>query len=568
MKKIILFIICILSFSQFVCAQRKQKRKTPVQKTTQPSQNFGDTSRPKTVTVTSAFKPTLRPASKINFSAEAPPPDSTRPTLQYNVPEQNLFFSYQPSVLQPLAVSIDTSLHWENKNFIKVGYGNYTTPYLQAGFSLGDGEKSIINIHAKHVSSNGNSLSEKFSKTNLEAIGIFNPNENVEWSGKVFFDVNNQYQYGFQPDTLKFSSDDLRQRFTTFGASASLRNKTINNYGISYNPSISIDEFSDNKSGKETNFSLNAPLSKTFGEKFAFNLGLTANLTNYTSDSAGTINNNLIALTPSVEFKTPNVKLVAGFTPSWDNSNFALLPNFSAEAKLQDEKFILLAGWVGYYNRTTYESLASINPWLQQPKILLDTKITEQYAGFKGSAGTHVTYNAKASYLQFTNQPLFVNDTISAKSFEIVNESSMKDIRLHGEIGYTFSEKFSLHGGATINQYSNLKDNEKAWGLLPIELNGALRWNIFKDVLLKSDVFFWDGAQYRNKSLESQKLSPAVDLNAGVEFPILPKFNFWIQFNNILNDRYERWNQYPVLGFNAVVGVRYSFSQVANAITK
>ena len=76
---------------------------------------------------------------------------------------------------------------------------------------------------------------------------------------------------------------------------------------------------------------------------------------------------------------------------------------------------------------------------------------------------------------------------------------------------------------------------------------------------MKSDIFFWDGTQYRTATLQTQKLDPAMDLNAGAEFTVLPKLNLWIQFNNLLNNKYERWNQYEVLGFNVLGGVVYSF---------
>ncbi len=222
MKKIFILTLLPIFFVQIVTAQ---KRRPSVRAETN---NFADTGKPKTVTVTSAYKPVLKTAAKINFSAASPPPDSVLSALQYNVPSQSLFFSYQPAALQPLAIDIDTSVHWENKNYIKAGYGNYSTPYLQAGFSLGDGQQSVINVHAKHTSSKGSLPFQQYSKTNLDVIGIFNPNENVEWNGKLFFNSSNQYQYGFKPDTLKFSKDDLRQRFTTFGGKAELRNKKEN----------------------------------------------------------------------------------------------------------------------------------------------------------------------------------------------------------------------------------------------------------------------------------------------------------------------------------------------------
>jgi hypothetical protein len=226
------------------------------------------------------------------------------------------------------------------------------------------------------------------------------------------------------------------------------------------------------------------------------------------------------------------------------------------------------AGWIGYYNKTSYQYLASVNPWLQQPKFLLNTRMKELYAGFKGSAGSHLTYDAKVSYIQFSNQPLFVNDTVTGRSFEMVNESEMKAIRIHGELGYTVQEKFSFLAGATFNQYSGLQDNIKAWGLLPIEINASLRWQVLKDFTLKSDLFFWDGAQYRFKDMSSGKLDPALDINAGVEFRVMPKLNAWVQLNNILNNQYERWKQYPVLGFNVLAGVTWNFGDIKTAMAK
>ena len=564
MKRTI-FIVLMIVLAGNVFAQQRNKKVNPVAKKETVVQPKKDTLPSRTVTVTSAFQPSLKTTSKENFSEATPSPDTSRNVLEYDVPAQNITFSYQSPALKPLAQNIDTTVHWENRSFIKAGYGNYTTPFLQVGASLGDGIKSVVNIHGKYTSSKSSVPFQQFSKLNLDGIGIFTTaNNKNEWTGKLLYDNNTQYQYGFLPDTLQFTKDDLRQRFTTFGGGFALRNKTQNAAGISYNPGISLNMFQDNHGSTESNFIINAPMSKSFGTIFAFNLGLKADITTYKSDSAGTINNNLYALTPAIQFKTPNLKLVAGVSPTWDNAVLSFLPNITAEAKIKNEKFILQAGWIGYFNKTTYQYLASLNPWLQQPKNLLNTRIKEQYAGFKGSAGTHVTYDAKVSYLQYSNQPLFVNDTITGKSFHVVNESEMKNIRIHGEIGYTMQEKLSLLAGVTFNQYSGLKDNEKAWGLLPIEVNGSLRWQVLKDFLVKSDIYFWDGTQYRNKSLGSQKLKPAADLNLGVEFTILPQLNAWVQMNNLFNNKYQRWNQYPVLGFNVLAGVVYSFGDIKN----
>jgi hypothetical protein len=143
MKKL-LFILILLSIAGSVFSQKRKKEKKPVKRESRANKQDSqaqvtispDTTQPRTVVVTAAFSPSLKTSSKIDFSAAAPSPDSVLPTLSYNVPAQNLFFSYQSVPLKPLAEKIDTAIHWQNKNFIKGGYGNYTTPYVQTGLSF------------------------------------------------------------------------------------------------------------------------------------------------------------------------------------------------------------------------------------------------------------------------------------------------------------------------------------------------------------------------------------------------------------------------------------------------
>lgn len=514
----------------------------------------------KTVVVTSAYKPEVKPAVKINFSAATPVADTSRPTLVYSVPAQNLFFSYQPATLKPLALSVDSSVEWINDNYLKLGFGNYRAPFAQGGFSFGDGKRSAISLYTKYISQKGNSPFQQYSHANTDLVGIFNTQGNSEWHGKLGFDSKTQYLYGYQPSTLVFDKKDLRQRFTNIHGMVGLRNKAANEFGITYDPTLSANVFFDNRKGKETNIVLNAPITKTFGTAFGFNIGLNADVTTFKDGSNNTIKNNLYYLTPSILLKTPNFTFNGGFTPSWDNQIFSLLPNFTAVVKLKDEKFVLQGGWIGYYQKNDYRTLAEFNPFIQQPSTLKNTRIKEQYAGFKGSAGSHFTYNAKVSTLTFSNAALFINDAGDGKTFQTVFENKMNALRVHGEIGYTVQEKFSLLAGATINQYTGQSTFNRAYGLIPTEVTGTLRWQVLKDVSVKSDIFFWDGPRYL-KNAEEGKLDPAIDANAGVEFKVLPKLNLWVQFNNILNNRYQRWNQYEVLGFNVLGGIVYSFSQ-------
>ena len=95
-----------------------------------------DSIRKKEVNITSTFKPSLKQAAKININATPPTPDTTRPRLQYTIPNQNLSFGFQPGSLKPLALSIDTGGRWNNDSYIKVGYGNFNTLFIQTGLSV------------------------------------------------------------------------------------------------------------------------------------------------------------------------------------------------------------------------------------------------------------------------------------------------------------------------------------------------------------------------------------------------------------------------------------------------
>jgi hypothetical protein len=134
-------------------------------------------------------------------------------------------------------------------------------------------------------------------------------------------------------------------------------------------------------------------------------------------------------------------------------------------------------------------------------------------------------------------------------------------LNIGGQLGYTIEEKFSLLTNWSINQYSGLKVNKRAWGMIPVELDAAMRLQIIKDLWLKTDLFAWTGPAYKKYDGSPAHLKGAIDLNAGLEFRITKNLNIWTQFNNITNKTYQRWKQYPVYGFNFVGGVVFSFDQ-------
>lgn len=516
------------------------------------------------IDIVSSFKPVLRQTAKINFSASPAPVDTTKAKLSYEIPNQNLLFAYQPGTLKPLALQIDSAGKFDNTSYIKAGFGSLRTPFIQAGISLGDGKTAGLNIYAKHIASEGKREFQKFSNTQVRLNGYFKSGNNLEWNAGIGMKQDKTYKYGFEPASLVFPMDSIKQSFQTISGRLSFRNINKTEFGLTYAPEVKIDVFNDKLKNSESNTVVNLPLEKTIGKAFAVNLGITFDLTRLSPQNKSAINNTMYFLSPSVLYKTSNLNIQAGIRPSWDNKTFKMFPNILADISTTDKRFTFQAGWTGYVRKTTYQYLAGENPWLFVPGELKNTWIEERFAGFKGSVGDHFSYAAKVGFNRLNNQPLFVNDTLTAgggKSFRVVNERQINVLHFGGELGFNVHEKFSLITGLTFNQFSAFKDNAKAWGLIPLELKTSMRLQVIKDLWLKGDLFAWNGPKYKKKDGSVGDLAGATDLNAGLEFKITKNINLWTQFNNIFNKEYQRWNQYPVYGFNFVGGIVFSFDQ-------
>lgn len=514
----------------------------------------------KKVKITSSFKPVLKEAAKINFNASPAVSDTSRPRLQYNVPNQNLNLAFQPGTLRPLALAVDTGGNWTNESYVKAGYGNFNTPFVQLGLSAGDGKNAGVNFYGQHVSSKGAIKYQDYSNTNAELNGFLKTG-NTEWSLRLGGRLDKYNKYGYQPKTLTFPNDSINVNYHTYRGRIAFRNVARTDLGISYAPELSVDAFSDNLNNREKNLYFNLPIQKNLGNAFEVNVAVAGSVSRYTPVKKADVSNNWFAVSPSVLYKTANINIQAGLRPAWDKTASHLFPNLLAEVTASNKRFSFQAGWVGYLRNAGFQYQAGINPWIWAPQTVYNSSVEERFAGIKGSAGDHFSYSLKAAFNTIKNQPLFTNDTIAGgKSFMVINEPRMNVVNLGGEIGYTVGERFSVISNFNLNKYST-KVADKAWGLLPVEWKTTLRLQVLKDLYVNSQLYAFDGPYYQLKGGKNGKLGNAFDLSAGLEFKVYKNFKVWGQFNNIANSQYQRWNQYPVYGFNFLGGIVFSFAQ-------
>ncbi len=523
-----------------------------------------DTAKKQTIDITSSYKPVLRNAVKINFSATNLIADTSKQVAPYAIPAQNLFYTYQPMALKPLALTQDTSLDLGTRNFLKAGFGNYTTPYINAGFSFGDGKTSLMNVYADYISSKGKIKNQDYSKVNVKASGSYFTGKNEAY-GSVGISQYDYYLYGYNHALYAYNKQDVLQRLTTVKLLAGFRNKEQTELGINYNPTVEINVFGNRKQATESSLLINAPVEKALGDEFSVKVAAKADLTTYTTQNFipnnYKFNNNIFSIAPELVYTTESLSLHGGITPVWDNGQLSVLPNIYGEAQIPDKPFLVQAGLTGRFIKNSYQHLTDVNPYLAPVTTAqLNTKEIELYGGIKASVGKHFNFSAKAGLLSYKNLPFYINDTAGdLKSFKISNESKVTDLRIHGDISYISQDKFTLTGGLTLNGYTGMHDNKKAWGTIPLQIDGALRWWAFKQVMIKSDFTAYTGSSYLLPGNINKTLGGAADLSAGAEVSINKNISAWLDINNIFNNKYQRWYGYEVYGTNLLIGVLLKF---------
>ncbi|HMO89603.1 MAG TPA: hypothetical protein PKA69_10590 [Lacibacter sp.] len=517
-----------------------------------------DTSRRQSVEIVSAFKPVLKNAVKQNFTATPPAPDAGPGKLQYSIPVQQLYFNLQPLAFKPLALQIDSGGKAHNSNYVKLGYGNYRTPLAEAGFSIGDGKNTNFNLLASHISQRGDLRVQRYSRTDINA-HINSRLNKQEVYGKAGYWQQTNYLYGPDPAFLNTKDDSLRKPYQNFTLHAGVRNAMVTPFGASYNPNLTISVFGDGRSN-ETNARLDVPVELRIGTSYSVHLQAGTDLTTYTPTGATTYTNHVHYVNPAVAVKNERFRFRAGIRPTWDNGPVRVLPDLLLDVPLQDEQLIFTAGWVGQVRKNNYEYLAKENPWIYQPLEQFNTRITQAYAGLRGTVATSFNYRFQFGVTEFLGLPLFENSQQPAL-FRIRRESRLQTFHSQAELGYVLQDK--LQATAKLDWYNIFRqqDESRAWHFIPLRLTGGLNWQPIKQLQVRSDVFAWQGPVVLLNGGGTQRLPAVFDLNASLAYQITPLVGAWMQLNNIFNNTYERWNNYPVLGFQIIAGIKLTFDQ-------
>jgi hypothetical protein len=482
--------------------------------------------------------------------------------------------------------------------YAKVGIGSQIMPLGEFYFNSTGSSKWQYGIYGKHISS--------FQKMKDYAPSYFDRTQSGAYASyyakKFTVSSSGHYtNYGFNYYGLRDSlgiidRKDIAQRFQDAGGDVlfhlhqgqSDSSKLNVKLGLNYNYFTTKRPFEDSiakwKSG-ENYVAFNSQLSYRLGrEKFLVNLNVLNNNFKYgiPGDSLSTINTGLtvndliIQFNPGVVTQMMNDKLrvsvgVDVTANIRETTKPYIYPLAEIKYSMFDDIFIPYIGIKGGLKQNTLRGLTRQNEFLlPNSRLLNESTVFDAYAGFKGVLSKRLSFNIGANYARVNNKALFVNDTLfsNLNKFSVIYDS-MNIMTLEGSMSYQMNEKLKIDGVGRFFSYETT-NQAYAWNLPQFQFKVRGNYVLNKNFIFNLDVTLETGRRalvfdstiagviIENKQFAAP-LKTFADINLSTEYKFNEMISGFIQLNNLAAQRYLRWYNYPLTGFQIMGGATFKF---------
>ncbi|MBC8486271.1 MAG: TonB-dependent receptor [Bacteroidetes bacterium] len=538
------------------------------------------------ITVVAPYEPSVSDAFKINISPKIPDDKVEKPEFNYSIKPKLLqtLVSLEPIVPAKIMGESVTKLY---KNYIKAGIGNYITPYIEFFANKLRSKKNAFGVHLKHISSSGKIKDYAYPGCSNDEIDIYGKKfmTHHTLSANAFYKRNGLHYYGYKPNDfpeISLSKKDIKQSFNLFGLNTSFESNYSRGEKLNHVFSLSYYYLFDKFESKEQNIRFDADLNKvvTFFD-FADDqkLGVEAKVDYYfNSDTLMNHNSGLIKFKPYYNLNFSQYSFILGLNTVVEADSISYMhfyPEVRAEVQVVKDILITYAGIKGEVNKNSFKTLSEKNPFIIStiPMRFSNYKL-DQYGGIKGRITKYLDYNLYFINSSIENMPFFVNDTVSALGKGLNNQftvvyDKVKYSRVIAEFGFHYKDKFNAMLRGKYNSYF-LDNEEKPWHKPALEISLSAEYNLQDKIIIKGEIFTFSKVYARTfEKVEDPpiavikeipvEINGMVDVNLGVEYRYSKLLSGFINFNNILNQRYFRWYNYPSYRFNVMLGVTYSF---------
>ncbi|MFN4122982.1 MAG: hypothetical protein ACK4GL_06730 [Flavobacteriales bacterium] len=536
------------------------------------------------------YEPKVIDAKKILEVPSVEDSIKTDMTISYEINSRMIATSYEIDPIKAAKMKQEklTKLY---RGFLKAGFGNYSTPYLEAFYNSTRHRKYNGGVHFKHLSSTGqlnNTGFTGFSENMLNLNGKSFINKQT-LSGNIGFKRDVVHFYGFNPEAPEFvgmalGREDIRQRYNLFNLKLGINDHyPVDSATNKYKGGLHYYNYSDADNHVENFIGLNGK-ADFYIKKFKLDAGLKfENYNNTIGDQQ--INHTIIGFRPGIGLGESKWKLrlgLAAMTGFDTVSRGFIAPEVDFRLHIYEDILVFFAGTESKLERNSFRQLSSENPFIRPDSDMRSTVMPFRlFAGMRGVASSKTSYKAAIAYTEMENVPFYVNETMvvnfpddQGNLIPTVFNSNRMDVvydnasllHFNAEVAHQRTDKLNIAFGVDYLKYT--PDVElKAWHTPTLRWKMTGRYNLEDKITVKASVFNLNrqfAREFRRDTsganvITSRQLRGITDLNLGVEYRYTKVMHLFLNVNNMLGVRYQRYLGYPTQRFNLLGGLTYSF---------
>lgn len=521
---------------------------------------------------TSEFEPTIKDAVKLGDLPEIKDTVKKISNINYGIVSTPLVSKYEVIPIDAAKMQ-NEPLSKLYRSLLKVGMGTYTTPYGEFWINSLRTRDVAYGAHLKHIS----------SSSHLKDVGYSGYSDNEgEVFGKKFYKKHTltgefNYKrnvvnfYGYDTTKNELTKDYAKQRYQLFEPVVKLQSHYTDSSKINHSIKLGYYNLTDIYHVAENNIKLNTVFN-TFINKERLFVAFDADYYNHKLPN-DTFNDVIVKLNPYFETHGKKWMVDIGLAATLDafsqkSAKFYFYPQLNAQFDVYESIIIPYAGINGGLQKNSLRSLSNENPFITSNINYKNTNTKfNVFGGLKGNLSSKTSYDAKASYSIIDSMHFFVvdytqNGTLDNQYKVLYDNTNLFNVS--GQVKYQYKEK--IHFIAKGNYYMyKTKNLTRAYHKPDFDLTFSAVYNLKSKIILKGDVFVIgnqfaltqvqsDGFVY---TTEPKLMKGIVDINLGAEYRYSKMLSFFVNFNNIANTRYYRWEKYPSQRFNLMAGLTF-----------
>jgi hypothetical protein len=513
------------------------------------------------IDVVKDFDARLLESSKLIVTPVLPPVDTSTQRQNYVVPARPLTVNYDAPKLRPIGMKAGAKEKMYN-GYLKAGGGVPSTLWGEAGYTYSKKENFDARLWLRHHSLNAskNVENQRFFNNDVQLSSNIYLKNDVAVEAKAGYSYDRVHFYGY-PDSLTFDKERVRQDYKIFDLGARIFNGNRNDADLNYSVAPKFYVMSDFFSNKETGFDLNMQGTKWFAEKHPLRIGIRTDFTTFNDTAKQSLNN--IYLQPSFTFHADFLKIKIGGNFASNRDVFSIFPDAELTLRVWGDGIQIFGGANGDLRKNTYRSISEYNPFIQmrdpETRKLRNTRWDNYYGGLKGNLG-FLEYSVQGGYSKASDlalyQTLFGGEGITR--FRILYDTA-KVVNFQGSAKLNIVKNLTLTGTLSQNIYT-LSNERLPWGLPEVEGNFGAVYSL-KDgkAQLRSNLYLADRIPHVDDKFNDNSSNVLADLNVGGSYYFTKNFGAFLDINNLLNNKRERWYDYPMVGLNFLAGITARF---------